>query len=711
VIVDYENLTATDGELVGCVAITNDNRFLYVNYSSSPSVQMTMANWTWLAVSGDKFLDFTPNVNGVPLSEKFLNNYTFNNGEKFHNFAPVDISDVLGSDKPDIFISAYATVKKNGIQTCTWISSDKKETYVAYNNPRLGPDVKGTPSPRSGTAVDAYVDSYHNPSLYLATTHKLYTFTIGKWIWESNPVKNPWKGDIVDFTKTFALNGKPVSGTLWITADDGYDISLNGGAVGKKGLNSGWQTSNLMYAYVPGHGLWKSVEQYDLMTTAHPLQPGTNTFYIQTANRYMGCDNYLPRGVTATDSDYPTDSGTASLVAPTGSDLVACGGSCAEPKGTTSTNIGALIYEAKICTDASSTKDAWVLSTDRSLDVNGAPAKFFDYILEYVTVSLNPISGSNIVQLPQTDQVITVTVMANSVPVPDAPLVISTTFDSGRKQVTTARTDNNGQATITVSSSIPDTATVTAWVDTNGNKQLDDGEFTYSTTVDWLVPTRLDLDPQTATVQLPDEAQVLTATVYDQHIQPMQNVQVNFTTTLGSITGTLPVITDENGKAVVTVSSSADGSATVTAFVDTNGNGVLDSGELKNTSTLTWLPDPPVLTKLTLSPDAASLQLPDATDQIITATALDQSNKPMIGIPVTFTTNYLVSGAARVTTVNTDDKGQASITITLSTPDTATITAGTGGLSAISTVKWLAVQGLAPEPVPSSTPEPTTGQN
>jgi len=53
-----------------------------------------------------------------------------------------------------------------------------------------------------------------------------------------------------------------------------------------------------------------------------------------------------------------------------------------------------------------------------------------------------------------------------------------------------------------------------------------------------------------------------------------------------------PVSPDGDGQAMVTVSSSTDGMATVTAFVDANGNGIPDSGELSTTSTVTWIAAP-----------------------------------------------------------------------------------------------------------------------
>jgi hypothetical protein len=700
--VKYENLTAADGELVGCMAITNDNTYLSVNISSSPSVQMTMANWTWIvATKGDSILH---DPNGVPLTQVFKYSHFFKEGEQFHNFVPVGISDELSQDVASIWVSAYATVEKKNGNACTWISSNGTETYTAYNNPKLGPDVKGTPSPRSGTAVMAYISPWHNPSLYFATNRTPFTFTVGKWIWESNKVKNPWKGDIVDFTKTFTVSGVPVSGKLWITADDGYNVSLNGRNVGIEGLNNGWRTypSNLMYAYVPGHGLWKSVEEYDLNKTPGTLKEGTNTLFIQTANRYMGCDNYLPRGVTATDSDYPTDSESGSPVLVTGGDLVGCGGSCAEPKGTTSTNIGALIFEAQICTAASSTKDAWVLSTDPALNVNGEPAKFFEYVLTKVTVSLTPFPAN--VPLPQTDLNMTVTVTTNSGPVPDALLVFTTNFGtfSGNGQEAAAKTDGNGMATVTISSSAPGKATLTAWIDANNNSKLDDGEWTATTTVKWQKATTIDLEASPPTIQLPDPAPItLTAFVYDQNKENMSHAPVTFNTTLGSIIGTNPVMTDEDGLAIITINSTDAGDAIITAT----------SGDAKSTPlTVTWLAAPKV-TSLTLSPESATLPLHSPTSQLITATILDQNGKPMSGIPVTFTILF-GSGSKQSTTVNTENNGQAGVTVTSSVADTATITATSGDVaSAPVTVIWLEAPQLAlaatPDPTPEPSPEPT----
>ena len=74
----------------------------------------------------------------------------------------------------------------------------------------------------------------------------------------------------------------------------------------------------------------------------------------------------------------------------------------------------------------------------------------------------------------------------------------------------------------------------------------------------------------------------------------------------------------------------------------------------------------------------------------------------MSGIPVTFTIVF-GSGSEQSLTVNTENNGQAGVTVTSSVPDTATVTARAEGLSLTSTLTWLG----APEPTLAATPDPT----
>ncbi|HUK38825.1 MAG TPA: Ig-like domain-containing protein [Methanomicrobiales archaeon] len=590
------NLTSADGEVVGCVAVTNDNTYLYVTFTSSPSYQMRMANWSWGYSA----------ISAVPAS--LMNSYSFRDGETTHAFPGVFIGDAVASDIASITLAAYATVEKKGGQTCSWVASDATETFSAYNNTALGPDVTGVPSYpkaplRTGTAVLAYISPWHNPSLYFGTSKTPFAFTIGKWIWESYWVKDPWKGDVVDFTKTFNLAGTPVSGTLWITADDGYNFSLNGVPVGSEGLNNGWRTSNLKYAYVPGHGLWKSVEKYDLTKF---LKQGSNTIYIQTANRYMGCDNYLPPGVTATDTDFASDGSSAITLG--GSSVVSCGGSCAEPKGTLTTNIGALIYEAQICSSSTITKEAWVL------DSTGA--KSFAYRIKRVVLTFSPQDALLSLPLHETTQAMTVKAADRSVGIASAPLVLNTTFgafDNG-KQSESATTDGNGLAGFTITSTSPGKATILAWIDANGNGMPDSWEWSSTTTVEWLSPAAITLSDSAATVQLPDAPVTASATVLDQDGFPMEGVPVTFTIGFndGTTTTTTQVtsVTDENGVAQAVVAENTAGTATVTAAYGTT---------VSAPATSSWLPVP-VVVLAPAAPDPTPSPTPTDTPAVDTTT-------------------------------------------------------------------------------------------
>ena len=116
-----------------------------------------------------------------------------------------------------------------------------------------------------------------------------YNFTPSgaQLIWESNTPQNPVSGDVVDFEKTFTIPGTPVSGTLYITCDNGYEAYVNGNGYPaghpiamSAQLGSGWRWSDLTEGFV-NHSGWESVESWDI--TAY-LLAGENILRIGTAN-------------------------------------------------------------------------------------------------------------------------------------------------------------------------------------------------------------------------------------------------------------------------------------------------------------------------------------------------------------------------------------------------------------------------------------------
>jgi hypothetical protein len=95
-----------------------------------------------------------------------------------------------------------------------------------------------------------------------------------QWIWRTlrvNPVEAV-NGSTVLFRKEFDIPkcAAGITGSIDITADNSYNLSLNGAQVG---YDSG---------YLPGGSDlgWQSVEHYNLTN----LQPGTNTFTILARN-------------------------------------------------------------------------------------------------------------------------------------------------------------------------------------------------------------------------------------------------------------------------------------------------------------------------------------------------------------------------------------------------------------------------------------------
>ncbi len=207
----------------------------------------------------------------------------------------------------------------------------------------------------------------------------------------------------------------------------------------------------------------------------------------------------------------------------------------------------------------------------------------------------------------------------------------------------------------------------------------------------------MGLSPGEAKDQLPGQtAQSFEANVVDQYGMPMQGVLVTFSTDFGSIAGATQVSTDSLGRAGVTVSSTTDGTAHVTAT----------AGAVSALSTVTWLPEPRI-PAVTLIPDTATNQLPDATSQILTATVVDQHNTPIKGIQVTFATDFgSIVGDSMVTT---DSLGMAAVTVSSSADGTAHVTATVDGALKIptSTITWLAAQVQAPAPFTDPTIDPT----
>jgi hypothetical protein len=133
------------------------------------------------------------------------------------------------------------------------------------------------------------------------------------------------------------------------------------------------------------------------------------------------------------------------------------------------------------------------------------------------------------------------------------------------------------------------------------------------------------------------------------------------------------VTTGSYGNVTFTISSAEEGTATITATLDS----------LSDTSTKTWYT--PVATTLTLTPEAAFNQLPNDQTETFTVTVLDQHGFGMSGQVVGLSSTF---GALSGSSVTTGSYGNVTFTISSAEEGTATITATLDSLSDTSTKTW-----------------------
>jgi subtilisin family serine protease/protocatechuate 3,4-dioxygenase beta subunit len=244
-------------------------------------------------------------------------------------------------------------------------------------------------------------------------------------------------------------------------------------------------------------------------------------------------------------------------------------------------------------------------------------------------------------------------------PVADGTLVsFSTSFGAlSNSNATTL----GGMATVTLSSTLPGTAVVTATV----------GSLSATAQVTFTpgAPANLALAaaPSTLTV---GNLSALTVTVTDQFGNLVADgTLVSFSTNLGSASPT--AATTINGVATATLSSTIAGLATVTA----TASGV------SATAQVTFTPDAPANLALVAMPST----LPVDDPSTLTATVTDQFGNPVAdGTLVSFSTSFGALSNSNATTLS----GMATVMLSSTLPGTAVVTATVGSLSATAQVTF-----------------------
>lgn len=120
------------------------------------------------------------------------------------------------------------------------------------------------------------------------------------WIWNSYRVNQPVTGEIVEFSHEFELQGTPTEGTLYATADNGFEAAVNLNVVGDStNLLGDWRNSDLTEAYVntsAGIASWGTVRTFDVGAF---LNTGMNELAVTGVNEQLngGTIDSNPAGV------------------------------------------------------------------------------------------------------------------------------------------------------------------------------------------------------------------------------------------------------------------------------------------------------------------------------------------------------------------------------------------------------------------------------
>ena len=156
----------------------------------------------------------------------------------------------------------------------------------------------------NGTAVDPEENAelaWVHGTWWSSLDYKFgYPDNDAQWIWETKDSVDPVDGRVVRFEREFCIPCDPESATLHITADNGYEVWINGNFVGSDQVfdygGVDWEDSDLTEDWVKSSG-WQSVESYPINPAW--LSTGRNVLEILAGNEQMegGTSTSNPAGV------------------------------------------------------------------------------------------------------------------------------------------------------------------------------------------------------------------------------------------------------------------------------------------------------------------------------------------------------------------------------------------------------------------------------
>ncbi|RAU44285.1 hypothetical protein DBY68_018690 [Pseudocitrobacter sp. RIT415] len=243
-------------------------------------------------------------------------------------------------------------------------------------------------------------------------------------------------------------------------------------------------------------------------------------------------------------------------------------------------------------------------------------------------------------------------------PVPGESVVFSQNL--GALSAPGGTSDQNGQVSVDITSVKSGSASVSATSTTDPSGKSITIQFVADTTT--AAVTLLDSDKASAPAD-GKTAIALTATVQDAHGNTVPSVAVRFISDKGALSAS-EAMTDRNGLAHVTVTSTQDGPLTVTATTLT-----VSAGKSK---TLNFYADASTAVVATLLSDRNTLTADGKSMATLTATLKDAHGNRVPNTVVTVSTTL---GKLSVTQTKTDAQGEATFTLTGTTAGDARVSA------------------------------------
>ena len=216
----------------------------------------------------------------------------------------------------------------------------------------------------------------------------------------------------------------------------------------------------------------------------------------------------------------------------------------------------------------------------------------------------------------------------------------------------------------------PGVDSIGAFADTDGDGFQDPDEPGNSASKAWVAaaPASVGLTPSSAEGPV-GTSHTVTAAVADGLANPVGGVTVRFSVG-GAVSANDQCVTGPDGRCAVSYTGpTAPGADTITAFADTDGNGLHDAGEPSGSATKTWVAGAPAT--VVLAPPSAVSAV--GTTHTVLASVADTFGNATAGIAVRFA----VGGAATASgSCTTDGGGRCAVSYQgPTTPGTDTILA------------------------------------